>query len=51
LREAKGDEAISVERIEIATHQTGIRYAIPVDVRHKPTFPGQLKDAESKAAK
>jgi len=28
-----------------ATHQTGIRYPIPVDVRHAPTFPGQLKGA------
>jgi uncharacterized protein (DUF169 family) len=26
-----------------ATHQTGVRYPIPVDVRHEPTFPGQLK--------
>jgi len=26
-----------------ATHQTGVRYPIPVDVRHAPTFPGQLK--------
>ena len=26
-----------------ATHERGIRYPIPVDVRHKPTFPGQLK--------
>jgi uncharacterized protein (DUF169 family) len=34
-----------------ATHQTGVRYPIPVDVRHAPTFPGQLKDAASKAAK
>jgi len=34
-----------------ATHQTGIRYPIPVDVRHEPTFPGQLKDAASKAVK
>jgi len=34
-----------------ATHQTGIRYPIPVDVRHEPTFPGQLKDAASRAAK
>jgi len=34
-----------------ATHQTGVRYPIPVDVRHAPTFPGQLKDATSKAAK
>ena len=34
-----------------ATHQTGIRYPIPVDVRHAPTFPGQLKDAASRAAK
>jgi uncharacterized protein (DUF169 family) len=33
-----------------ATHQTGVRYPIPVDVRHEPTFPGQLKDAASKAA-
>jgi len=28
-----------------ATHQTGVRYPIPVDVRHAPTFPGQLKGA------
>ncbi|OGN97241.1 MAG: hypothetical protein A2Z77_06660 [Chloroflexi bacterium RBG_13_51_36] len=34
-----------------ATHQTGIRYPIPVDVRHAPTFPGQLKDPASRAAK
>ncbi|MDH4300297.1 MAG: DUF169 domain-containing protein [Dehalococcoidia bacterium] len=34
-----------------ATHQAGIRYPIPVDVRHEPTFPGQLKDAASRAAK
>ena len=34
-----------------ATHQTGVRYPIPVDVRHAPTFPGQLKDAASRAAK
>jgi uncharacterized protein (DUF169 family) len=34
-----------------ATHQTGVRYPIPVDVRHVPTFPGQLKGAASKAAK
>ena len=34
-----------------ATHQTGVRYPIPVDVRHEPLFPGQLKDAASKAAK
>ena len=33
-----------------ATHQMGVRYPIPVDVRHEPTFPGQLKDAASKAA-
>jgi uncharacterized protein (DUF169 family) len=33
-----------------ATHQTGVRYPIPVDVRHEPTFPGQLKDAASRAA-
>ena len=34
-----------------ATHQTGVRYPIPVDVRHVPLFPGQLKDAASRAAK
>jgi uncharacterized protein (DUF169 family) len=34
-----------------ATHQTGVRYPIPVDVRHGPTFPGQLKDAASRAGK
>lgn len=34
-----------------ATHQTGIRYPIPVDIRHEPLFPGQLKDTASKAAK
>lgn len=33
-----------------ATHQTGIRYPIPVDIRHEPLFPGQLKDAASRAA-
>jgi uncharacterized protein (DUF169 family) len=32
-----------------ATHQTGVRYPIPVDIRHAPLFPGQLKDAASKA--
>jgi hypothetical protein len=34
-----------------ATDQTGVRYPIPVDIRHAPLFPGQLKDAASKAAK
>jgi uncharacterized protein (DUF169 family) len=34
-----------------ATHQTGIRYPIPVDVRHEPLFPGQFRDAASRAAK
>jgi uncharacterized protein (DUF169 family) len=34
-----------------ATHHTGVRYPIPVDVRHEPTFPGQLRDAASRAAK
>ena len=34
-----------------ATHQMGVRYPIPVDVRHEPTFPGQLKDAASKATR
>jgi uncharacterized protein (DUF169 family) len=34
-----------------ATHQTGIRYPIPVDIRHEPLFPGQLKGAASRAAK
>jgi uncharacterized protein (DUF169 family) len=33
-----------------ATHQTGIRYPIPVDIRHAPLFPGQLKEATSRAA-
>ena len=33
-----------------ATHQMGVRYPIPVDVRHEPLFPGQLKDAASRAA-
>ena len=33
-----------------ATHQTGVRYPIPVDVRHEPLFPGQLKDAASRTA-
>ena len=28
-----------------ATHQTGIRYPIPIDVRHEPLFPRQLKEA------
>jgi uncharacterized protein (DUF169 family) len=28
-----------------ATDQTGVRYPIPVDVRHAPTFPGQLNGA------
>lgn len=27
-----------------ATHQTGVRYPIPIDVRHEPLFPGQLKE-------
>ena len=26
-----------------ATHQTGVRYPIPVDIRHEPTLPPQLK--------
>jgi len=34
-----------------ATHQMGVRYPIPVDIRHAPLFPGQLKDAASKVAK
>jgi len=34
-----------------ATHQTGIRYPIPVDIRHEPLFPGQLKEVASRAAK
>jgi uncharacterized protein (DUF169 family) len=34
-----------------ATHQTGVRYPIPVDIRHAPLFPGQLKDTASKAAR
>jgi uncharacterized protein (DUF169 family) len=34
-----------------ATHEMGVRYPIPVDVRHEPTFPGQLKDRASRAAK
>jgi uncharacterized protein (DUF169 family) len=25
-----------------ATHQAGVRYPIPVDVRHEPNFPAQL---------
>lgn len=33
-----------------ATHQTGVRYPIPVDVRHEPLFPGQLKQASGKKA-
>jgi len=33
-----------IEGLE-ATHQTGVRYPIPVDVRHAPTFPGQFKGA------
>jgi uncharacterized protein (DUF169 family) len=28
-----------------ATHERGIRYPIPIDVRHEPTFPGKLKQA------
>ena len=31
-----------------ATHQTGVRYPIPVDIRHEPLFPGQLKQASGK---
>jgi uncharacterized protein (DUF169 family) len=27
-----------------ATHERGVRYPIPVDVRHEPTFPGQLRE-------
>jgi len=34
-----------------ATHQMGVRYPIPVDIRHAPLFPGQLKEAASKVAK
>jgi hypothetical protein len=34
-----------------ATHQTGVRYPIPVDIRHEPLFPGQLKNAASRAVK
>ena len=26
-----------------ATHQTGVRYPIPVDIRHEPLLPGQFK--------
>ncbi len=26
-----------------ATHQTGIRYPIPIDIRHEPLFPKQLR--------
>lgn len=33
-----------------ATHQMGVRYPIPVDVRHEPTFPGQLKNTAPEAA-
>lgn len=33
-----------------ATHQTGVRYPIPVDIRHEPLFPGQLKQASGKKA-
>ncbi|OGN95116.1 MAG: hypothetical protein A2Z75_08050 [Chloroflexi bacterium RBG_13_50_10] len=29
-----------------ATHERGVRYPIPVDVRHEPTFPGQLKEVK-----
>jgi hypothetical protein len=29
-----------------ATHERGIRYPIPIDVRHDPTFPGQLKEVK-----
>jgi hypothetical protein len=47
----RDDEAISVEGIGIATDQTGIRYPIPVDLRREPLFPGQLKDAASRAGK
>ncbi len=31
-----------------ATHQRGIRYPIPVDIRHEPLFPGQLKQIQIK---
>jgi uncharacterized protein (DUF169 family) len=34
-----------------ATHQTGIRYPVPVDIRHAPLFPGQLKNAGSQVVK
>jgi uncharacterized protein (DUF169 family) len=34
-----------------ATHQTGVRYPIPVDIRHAPLFPGQLKEATSRVAR
>ena len=33
----------SVVRGLEATHERGVRYPIPVDVRHKPTFPEQFK--------
>jgi uncharacterized protein (DUF169 family) len=29
-----------------ATHERGIRYPIPLDVRHEPTFPGQLRQVK-----
>ena len=29
-----------------ATHERGIRYPIPVVVRHEPTFPGQLREVK-----
>jgi uncharacterized protein (DUF169 family) len=49
--------AIPVEALDFviagleATHETGVRYPIPVDIRHAPLFPEQLNDAASRAAK
>lgn len=34
-----------------ATHQTGIRYPIPIDVRHEPLFPPQLEQFGKTAEK
>ena len=34
-----------------ATHQAGIRYPIPVDVRHEPTLPPQLRDTDARLKK
>jgi hypothetical protein len=34
-----------IEGLE-ATHQAGVRYPIPVDIRHLPNFPPQLLETD-----